>query len=126
MAMPSVFPSTNFTPLPNFTVAEQIQWKYAALGRASGFLGPAQTELVRDPGIKGYQVAYKGGSLYWSAAGGAHAIGGEHWHHMGFCPVQQGLLHYPLTDELTTTDGVGRYNHFEQGSILFDLDDRYA
>ena len=52
MAMPSVLPSTNLTPLPNFTVAEQIESKHAALGGASGFLGPAQTELVRDPASK--------------------------------------------------------------------------
>ena len=119
MAMPSVLPSTNLTPLPNFTVAEQIESKYAALGGASGFLGPAQTELVRDPGIKGYHVAYKGGSIYCSAAGGAHAIGGGIGTKWFSLQAQQGLLGYPLTDELTTPDGVGRYNHFEHGSIYW-------
>jgi uncharacterized protein with LGFP repeats len=28
---------------------------------------------------------------------------------------------YPLTDELTTPDGIGRYNHFQNGSIYWVL-----
>jgi uncharacterized protein with LGFP repeats len=32
---------------------------------------------------------------------------------------EAGLLGYPLTDETKTPDGVGRFNHFQNGSIYW-------
>ena len=41
----------------------------------------------------------------------------EKWAALGWetCP----FLGYPLTDETGTPDGVGRFNHFERGSIYW-------
>ena len=33
--------------------------------------------------------------------------------------MHRGFLHYPVTDETGTPDGVGRFNHFEGGSIYW-------
>ncbi len=38
------------------------------------------------------------------------------WSRLGW---EHSFLGYPLTDELTTPDGIGRYNHFQGGSIYW-------
>ena len=38
------------------------------------------------------------------------------WKSLGW---ETGFLGYPLTDELPTPDGVGRFNHFQGGSIYW-------
>lgn len=54
-------------------------------------------------------------SIYWhpNADGGtAHAVQGrirDKWADLGW---ENSSLGYPVTDELTTPDGVGRFNHF--------------
>jgi uncharacterized protein with LGFP repeats len=51
------------------------------------------------------------GAIYWSPGGGAWEVHGailQRWREMGY---ERGLG-YPLTDERTTADGVGRFNHF--------------
>src|SRR5207237_5112588 len=53
-----------------------------------------------------------GASGYWTAGTGAQAIYGairQHWSALGW---ERGPLGYPVTEELGTPDGVGRFNHF--------------
>jgi LGFP repeat len=67
---------------------------------------------------KGYFRSYQGGSIY-DGPGGTHEVHGairDRWMLLG---AQTGLLGYPLTDETGTPDGVGRYNHFQNGSIYW-------
>lgn len=45
-----------------------------------------------------------------------HGIIHDKWEELGW---ETGLLGYPLTDETTTPDGVGRFNHFQNGSIYW-------
>jgi uncharacterized protein with LGFP repeats len=62
---------------------------------------------------------YQNGSIYWTAQTGAHEVHGGirvKWAQLG---GHRGFLGYPLTDETGTPDGVGRYNHFEHGSIYW-------
>jgi uncharacterized protein with LGFP repeats len=96
-----------------------IDVKYAALGGSGGWLGPATTgELVAPDGI-GHYRHYRNGSIYWSPTSGAHEIHGlirDRWAALGW---ERSFLGYPLTDETTTPDGVGRYNHFQGGSIYW-------
>ena len=96
-----------------------IDVKYAALGGAGGWLGPATTaELVAPDGI-GHYRHYRSGSIYWSPASGAREIHGrirDRWAALGW---ERGLLHYPITDETATPGGGGRYNHFQGGSIYW-------
>jgi uncharacterized protein with LGFP repeats len=61
---------------------------------------------------------FEGGSIYWSQATGAHEVHGEirvKWAQRG----GERSLGLPLTDELGTPDGRGRFNHFEGGSIYW-------
>ena len=96
-----------------------IDVKYAALGGPAGWLGPATTaELVAPDGI-GHYRHYRSGSIYWSPASGAHEVHGlirDRWASLGW---ERSFLGYPLTDETTTPDGVGRYNHFQGGSVYW-------
>jgi uncharacterized protein with LGFP repeats len=57
-------------------------------------------------------------SIYWSPATGAHEVHGDirvKWARLGGTR----FLGLPLTDETGCPDGVGRFNHFERGSIYW-------
>jgi uncharacterized protein with LGFP repeats len=105
--------------LPAAAHASPISDKWFSLGAENGFLGfPVTDELVTPDGI-GLYTHYQGGSIYWSPASGAHEVHGDirdKWASLGW---EQGFLGYPLTDESATPDGVGRYNHFQGGSIYW-------
>jgi len=91
------------------------------------FLGSAVSQLVADVGIGGalgFHVDYKGGSIYWSATTGAHAIYGDirlKWLSVG---GPKSNLGYPKTDEAPTADNKCRFNDFavdghETGAIYW-------
>ena len=110
-------------PNPNIIVSRkdhpQIQEKYKALGEEGGLLGkPRSDEVLCPDGIGRFRL-YENGSIYWSPKTGAHEIHGdirELWASMGW---ETCFLGYPTTDETVTPDGVGRFNHFEHGSIYW-------
>ncbi|GAB3702238.1 alpha/beta hydrolase-fold protein [Corynebacterium nasicanis] len=67
----------------------------------------------------GMRQDFRNGVAYWSPDTGAHALFGAinaRYHHIG---GPASWLGFPKTGELTTPDGVGRYVHFEHGSIYF-------
>lgn len=88
----------------------KIGEKYAALGGPAGALGPAVSDEAASP-YGGRFNAFKSGYIYWHPEiGSAFGVWGgiaEKWNAAG--RVQVG---YPITDENTTPDGRGRYNHF--------------
>ena len=96
-----------------------ILLKYWALGGAGGWLGPATTPINTCPdGVGAYQH-YANGSIYYHPATGAHEVHGlirARWSSLGW---ERSFLGYPLTDETATPDGIGRYNHFQGGSIYW-------
>jgi hypothetical protein len=96
-----------------------IDIKYAQLGGSTGFLGsPVINESVTPDGIGRYRH-FQGGSIYWHPSTGAHEVHGAirgKWSSLGW---EKSFLGYPLTDETKTPDGVGRYNHFQGGSIYW-------
>jgi uncharacterized protein with LGFP repeats len=106
--------------LPGFTSAQtEIQQKYSDLGGEGGFLGKPTMGLGTCPDGIGYFVHYQGGSIYWTPSTGAHEIHGairEKWKSIGW---EQSALGYPVTDESVTPDRIGRYNHFQHGSIYW-------
>ncbi|MFZ5851865.1 MAG: DNRLRE domain-containing protein, partial [Actinomycetota bacterium] len=104
-------------------VCGAIRDRYLALGGPSGVLGyPVTDELTTPDGVGRYNhflsaggVASSGtagdGSIYWSPSTGAWSVRGGiriRWADLGW----ENGLGYPVTDELGTPDGVGRYNHF--------------
>ena len=100
------------------TVGE-IDAKYRALGGCGAFLGkPTTAEQGTPDGIGRYSV-FENGSIYWTAQLGAFEVHGQirdAWAALGW---EAGLLGYPITDETTTPDTVGRYNVFQNGSLYW-------
>ncbi len=59
------------------------------------------------------------GSIYWSPSTPAAEIRGAifgRWVQLGW---ERGSLGYPVTNEMATPDGTGRYNHFQRGSVYW-------
>jgi hypothetical protein len=104
---------------PSVPPMTAIDDKYAALGGPAGWLGaPASAELVPPDGVGRFRH-FANGSIYWSPATGAHEVHGAIrglWSQLGW---ERSFLGYPATDETPTPDGVGRYNHFQGGSIYW-------
>jgi uncharacterized protein with LGFP repeats len=98
--------------------------KYRELGGPSGFLGQPVDEGAGSDEMdtfdrRGRVRDFQGGSIYWSAGTGAHEVHGlirVKWAQLG---GERSFLGFPLTDETGTPDGVGRFNHFEGGSIYW-------
>jgi hypothetical protein len=96
-----------------------IDQRYAQLGGGGGFLGQASSPELATPDGIGRFRHYQGGSLYWTPGRGAHEAHGairDRWAALGW---ERGFLSYPLSDELPTPDGVGRFNHFQGGSVYW-------
>src|SRR5262249_22703815 len=101
------------------TSMSDIDVKYAQLGGPSAFIrAPVTTENVA-PGVLVHYRHFERGSIYGTAGTGAHevhgAIGGK-WSSLGW---ERSFLGYPLTDETPPPDGIGRYTHFQGGSIYW-------
>jgi subtilisin family serine protease len=106
-----------------YTNAQEIHGAIRALWAHMGWersvLGyPVTDELPGSDGVGRYNH-FQGGSIYWSPSTGVHEVHGAiqaKWSQIGF---ERSPLRYPVTDELPTPDGVGRYNHFQGGSIYW-------
>jgi SpoIID/LytB domain protein len=101
------------------TILNEIDRHWVALGAERGVLGPAVTDETPTPDGFGRYRHYRSGSIYWTPATGAWAVHGlvrDRWSQLGW---ERSPVGYPVTDELATPDGVGRYNHFQQGSIYW-------
>ncbi|HKR81423.1 MAG TPA: PQQ-dependent sugar dehydrogenase [Candidatus Saccharimonadales bacterium] len=99
----------------------EIRRHWAELGwqrSANGY--PTSNELTTPNGRAQYNN-FQDGGIYWTAAGGAKSIHGAIYQKWAEYHWEQGILGLPTTDELTTPDGIGRYNHFEgeNGSIYW-------
>jgi len=96
-----------------------IRAKWTQLGAERSFLGyPLTDETVTPDGIGRYNH-FQGGSIYWTPKTGAYEVHGDiraKWAQLGW---ERSFLGYPLTDETVTPDGIGRYNHFQGGSIYW-------
>lgn len=103
-------------------VRNAIRSKWAALGWERGFLGYPYTDEMATPDGKGaYNHFRKGslvGSIYWSAATGAHEVHGPiraRWAARGW---ERSYLGYPTSDEFAS-GGIRRHN-FQGGYILYN------
>ncbi len=91
--------------------------KYRELGGCDGFLGKAISPEVNSQASR--VTHFEGGDIYYTPATGAHAILGAIEARWQSIHAELSVLGMPITDELTTPDGVGRYNRFEHGSIYY-------
>lgn len=96
-----------------------IREKWKSLGWETGFLGYPLTDESTTPDGDGRYNHFQGGSVYWTSATGAHEVHGairSRWAAMGW---EKSYLGYPLTDETETPDTIGRFTHFQGGSIYW-------
>ena len=95
-----------------------IRDRWAATGWEAGSLGyPTSEETcgLRDGGC--YQ-GFERGTVYWSAATGAHDVGGAVALRWGAQRWETGPLGYPTTDTVCGLHGGGCFQHFQRGSIF--------
>ena len=86
--------------------AVQLGWVGAALDNAEG-------------AGSGYRRRFEEADIYYSKATGAFEVHGDIRAKYNALGTADGVLGLPLTDETGTPDGVGRYNHFQGGSIYW-------
>jgi len=102
-----------------YEVHGSIRHKWSALGWEKSFLGYPLTNETPTPDTKGRYNHFQGGSIYWYPGIGAFEVHGSIRHKWATLGWERSFLGYPKTDEKATPDGVGRYNHFEHGSIYW-------
>lgn len=96
-----------------------IATKYAELGGAKGILGPVvEAERALGDG-RGRRARYQNGNIYWTATTGAHEVHGALLTEYGVQGGSTGVLRYPTSDTLTSSDKAARYNDFEHGRIYY-------
>ena len=103
------------TATPCYNIAQ----KYQNFSGPDGLLGNSTGPEAVAPDNLGHFQHFQGGSIYWTPATCAWEINGlihALWASMGW---ERSALGYPLTDETMTPDGIGRYNHFQHGSIYW-------
>jgi len=94
-----------------------ITAKYARTGGPASWLGnPASREVTGLRSGGAYQ-AFRGGSIYWSAAGGARTVGGAIRSKWAAAGAQNGRLGYPASDEGRGLTNGGAYQSFLGGRI---------
>ncbi|MBS1811870.1 MAG: M4 family metallopeptidase [Acidobacteria bacterium] len=102
-----------------YIVYGAIRAKWDSLGAETGFLGMPTTDELSTACGGGRFNHFVGGSIYWTPATGAHEVHGairSKWASLGW---ECSFLGFPLTDESVTPDGIGRYNHFQGGSVYW-------
>jgi uncharacterized protein with LGFP repeats len=95
--------------------------KWASMGWENSVLGfPTTDEAVTPNGIGRFNYFSLGGAIYWTGPTGAQSIHGailSKWASMGW---ENSILGFPVTDEVVTPNGIGRYNYFSlNGSIYW-------
>jgi len=88
-----------------------ISDKHKALGGDTGFLGK-QIEWY------GWWARYEHGAIFWNGEA-ACEVHGAIWSKYDALGGPDSYLGLPKTDEMTTPDKIGRYNHFHRASIYW-------
>src|SRR5262249_47894068 len=95
----------------------RIRDKWAALGWEAGVLGFPVSDEASTPNGKGKFNSFQNGSIHWSPTTGAHETHGpisDKWAALGW---EAGFLGFPVSDEASTPNKLGRFNTFQHGSI---------
>ena len=97
-----------------------IRAKWARLGWEKSALGYPTSDETDSPSGHGRYNTFQSGAILWKTgapeAFESHGAIRAHWGDFGY---ENGWLGFPLTDETKTPDLVGRFNHFEGGSIYW-------
>lgn len=93
-----------------------VQSYWASAGWQDGPLGfPTGNELAVNGGVS---QTFQGGTVFWSAATGAHAVGGAIKNRYADLGYEQGRLGFPTGDELKVSGGASQ--SFQNGTLFWD------
>lgn len=92
----------------------QLGWERSVLGYPT-----SDQQTGRDPQSKGQYSHFQHGSIYWYPGSEAFEVHGAIWVKYRMLGAEASVLGYPTTDERSTPDRRGRYNHFQAGSIYW-------
>ena len=81
--------------------------------------GYPRTDELPTPNLRGRYNSFENGGIYWAPGLGARSVLGAIYAKWGEYRWEAGFLGFPRTSELMTPDLVGRYNHFEGGSVYW-------
>ncbi len=96
-----------------------IRQKWARLGWERSPLGYPKTDEWPTKNSGRYNNFEHGRILWKRGKREAFAVWGAIYNRYRQLGGERGVLGYPRTDETATPDGVGRYNHFDGGSIYW-------
>lgn len=96
-----------------------IAKKYEQLGGRNGFLGAVVAPEKANSDRRGRVARYEGGNIYWTATTGAHEVHGDILTEFARQAGVNGILKYPTSDTLTSSDKKSRYSNFEHGRIYY-------
>ncbi|MBF0359722.1 MAG: hypothetical protein HQK49_01865 [Oligoflexia bacterium] len=102
-----------------YVVYGLIKQKYDQLESVSGALGYPQSDELDTVDKKGRYNSFEFGEIYWNAERGTFEVHGDiflKWKKLGGV---KSFLGWPTTNETSTPDKIGRYNHFQNGSIYW-------
>lgn len=108
-----------------YVVRGEIEKKYLALGGPGGVLGCPKSDETTTPDGAGRFTTFANGSVYWTAATGAHTVWGEIGRKWGTRGWERGYG-YPVSDEYSTAAGLRQ--DYQRGSIVWrsDVGFRYS
>lgn len=96
-----------------------IYQRLRALGELSSFLGYPVTDELTTPDTVGRYNHFEYGSIYWRPCIGAFEVHGLIRNLWASQSWEKGTLGYPKSNELTAPDQVGRYSHFQGGTVYY-------
>ncbi|WP_025357548.1 LGFP repeat-containing protein [Kutzneria albida] len=102
------------------TILGEIGLKWAALQAEIGQLGFPTGDEERNPDQDGRRQKFQHGQLYWhpQRSHGAHPISDEFFATWAARKNETGPLGYPVSDVQATSDGAGRHQDFQGGTII--------
>jgi uncharacterized protein with LGFP repeats len=107
-------------PTGSWSIHGALLDKWASLGYENSYLGfPTTDEGMTPNGIGRYNFFSLHGAVYWTGPTGSWSIHGsilDKWASLGY---ENSYLGFPMTDEGTTPNKIGRYNYFSLRGAVY-------
>ncbi|MCZ2819077.1 PQQ-dependent sugar dehydrogenase [Modestobacter sp. VKM Ac-2977] len=100
-------------------VGGDIRGRWSAMGWELSIHGYPRGSERSTPDGRGRYNDFQNGGIYWLPGVGPRSVYGAIYGTWARSGWEGGQLGFPLTNENGTPDGVGRYSHFEGGSIYW-------
>jgi LGFP repeat len=104
-------------PIQTLDNSVLAQLAIEAKAKMLAWIGGATSEVERAG--QGYIARYEAADIYYSAETGAHEVHGDIRAKYNAFGAANGVLGLPTTDETKPPDNIGRFNHFQGGSIYW-------